>query len=68
MSNTRRRKTAPSPAKAALVEERAAETSPAAPEAKPRSAVGKLGGVLKRINPFQKNEAAAPKDEPTKRP
>ncbi len=57
-------------AKTALVEPtRPAETDTAqitptnARDEKPRKPVGKLGGVLKRLNPFHQNNSTPPKDD-----
>jgi serine/threonine protein kinase len=46
----------------ALVEP--AEQNASTAEAKPRNPVSKLGGVLKRINPFQQNSSTPHKDDP----
>lgn len=60
----------PPPDKAALVEETVPKETgsdpiPAsAPEAKTRNPVVKLGGILKRINPFQKNGSTPHNDDP----
>lgn len=64
------RHTLPPPAKAPLVEETSPKetgsdpTPASAPDGKTRNPVVKLGGVLKRINPFQKSAATPHDDDP----